>query len=31
MIVRPHASPWELLFTMRGSIVPAILPQVQRR
>jgi len=28
MIVRPHASAIELLITMRGSIVPAILPQV---
>ncbi len=28
MIVRPHASAIELLVTMRGSIVPAILPQV---
>ena len=28
MIVKPHASAWELLITMRGSIVPAILPQI---
>lgn len=28
MIVRPRPKPWQLLFIMRGSIVPLIWPQV---